>query len=178
MNNYSSGFSLFELLIAISIATILSVMAAPAIGTWLDAARSESAQQQIYAMATEARTVALNRRQRVIVCHLEIDDTCSDTFSFPATTFVDQNGSRDFDAGETVRVTHIELSPATIELSDTSVGAADFLSFVGEDGTADAKSLCYTDQRSANNFSLVISSQGRLRITDNVDNCATNASTP
>lgn len=61
--NLSSGFSLLELVIVLAILSILSGVAAPALGAWLQDNRLESNAQKILGVVRLARTEAITRNE-------------------------------------------------------------------------------------------------------------------
>jgi len=63
-----SGVTIVELLIVIVIASILTAVAAPSFGTFIDSARQKSAVSELVSDLNRARVEAIKRNSRVLVC--------------------------------------------------------------------------------------------------------------
>ena len=63
-----TGFTLIELLVVIGIAAILATVAAPSMVSLLDSVRLSSATNLLYGDLNRARSDAIKRNQRVLVC--------------------------------------------------------------------------------------------------------------
>lgn len=159
---WAKGFSLVELMIALSIAAILSAIAVPGLSNWLDAARAKSVRQQFYGIAAEARSIALKQAQTITICSLE-DDKCQSQFVPPISLFTDSNRNAILDSDErVVRVLNIEL-PKKIKLTWNRYG---YMRFWPSGGTgALTGSLSYCDETNADHdFRIVVARTGRLRV--------------
>lgn len=97
-----NGFTLIELMVTLSIAAILAVVAAPSLSSFLDNGRSFRGANTISSAMRYARAEALNMQSPVIVCGWDASkDDCSgsDNWQSGVGVFVDnnRNGSRDAD---------------------------------------------------------------------------------
>jgi type IV fimbrial biogenesis protein FimT len=63
-----TGFSLVELLVAIGIAAVLATVAAPSMVSLLDSVRLSSTTNLLYGDLNRARSDAIKRNQRVLIC--------------------------------------------------------------------------------------------------------------
>ena len=165
----AKGFSLIELMAVIAISSILLAMAAPAISSWIDSARAKAVRQQFYALASEARSIALKESQTITICHL-IDQKCQPEFAVPLSLFADNNRNAILDEDERlIRVMHMEL-PDKISIS---WNRSSYMRFWPSGGTgALTGSLSYCDAQSPDNdFRIVIARTGRLRIDETETRC-------
>ncbi len=101
------GFSLIELLIAISIAAILLVMAIPSFTSFLNANRVSSQANELLATFQIARIESIRRGTRVVVCGSSNASTATPSCSSGASwngwiAFVDTNKDNAFGATETL----------------------------------------------------------------------------
>jgi type IV fimbrial biogenesis protein FimT len=99
------GFSLIELLIAISIAAILLVMAAPSFTSFLNANRVTSQANELLATFQIARIESIRRGVSVVVCGSSNANSAAPSCSGSSTwggwiAFVDTDRDNVFDTGE------------------------------------------------------------------------------
>lgn len=159
----AKGFTLFDLIISLLILAILTSIAIPALGSWVESSRSNATRQQLQGFISLARSYALNASSVVTLCHIEKGGKCAKEFDLPLSQFVDTD--RDAQLGgdeEVLKVLHIDM-PEDIELSWNREG---FLRFWPSGGTgALTGSLSYCSELSdENEFRIVIARTGRTRI--------------
>lgn len=111
------GFSLFELLVVMSIIAILSAIALPNYLSWRNRAMVDSAAFNIRADLQRAKLEAMKQGQNVYV------DFSSDGYRI----FRDINNNRQFDEGEFVFSR--ELEGITVDMNKTSFGGGNKFSF-------------------------------------------------
>jgi type IV fimbrial biogenesis protein FimT len=66
--SHPKGFSLIEMLVAIAIAAVLAALAVPSFSSFVDSARLSSATNALYGDLNRARSEAIKRNRRVLVC--------------------------------------------------------------------------------------------------------------
>jgi prepilin-type N-terminal cleavage/methylation domain-containing protein len=116
--NKDSGFSLFELLTAIAIFSILAAIAVPNFIDWRNNAQLSRAARDVYSIFQKAKLEAVRRNM-----------TCTITFSAnDYTVYVDSNQSLTLDGGEEVIRSRNWSEYPGVSL-DTSAGGGDGLSF-------------------------------------------------
>lgn len=96
MKNRPNGFTLIEMLVVVAIAAILASLAVPSFRTMLVKRSTQSAADTLVSDMRYARTQALQRSTRVVMCSLAINSTsaCSGTTASWANgwlIFVDKN---------------------------------------------------------------------------------------
>lgn len=94
------GFTLVELLIVIAIAAILASLATPSFTALLNDTRQGSAQSQLLADLNRARSEAIKRNARVLLCNTADGATCSVLTNWSTGWLVcfDADGNNDCDA--------------------------------------------------------------------------------
>lgn len=75
MRQRNRGFTIIELLVAISVVAVLTSMAAPAMGSFVTSVRLSSASNQLFGDFNLARAEAIKRNRRVLVCPSNSDGT-------------------------------------------------------------------------------------------------------
>jgi type IV fimbrial biogenesis protein FimT len=117
--NKNSGFSLFELLTAIAIISILAAIAVPNFISWRNNSQLSRAARDVYSSFQKAKLEAIRRNM-----------TCTITFTTnDYMIYVDSNQSLSLDGGEEV-IRSRNLSEYPGVSLDTSQGGGDGLSFV------------------------------------------------
>ena len=133
----ATGFSLVELLVAIAIISVLVMLAAPEVGNIIKGSRLRSASSDLMVDLMLARSEALKRGARVVVCsssngtgcRAEADmggDQGSDSFKWEIgwLIFVDSNSNGSVDTGETIlKVSESLASGLRLTLSKVGGGA-------------------------------------------------------
>lgn len=102
-----SGFTLIEVLVVVAIAAILASMAVPSFRTMLVKRSVQSAAETLVSDMRFARTEALTRSARVVICSLAANSTSacagsSGSWQNGWIVFVDMNSSGSLDAGDDV----------------------------------------------------------------------------
>ncbi|WP_187265540.1 GspH/FimT family pseudopilin [Reinekea thalattae] len=100
--NKQLGFSLLELLIAISILMLALSAALPSLSDFKHRIESDLERAHWLQLLNYARAIALNNQQRLILCPME-NNVCSSDTAQPWVLFTDPDKSKslDVDAGET-----------------------------------------------------------------------------
>ena len=166
------GFSLFDILLAMFVSMILSLIAVPSISDWLKSAKSKEVSRQLLNITAMARYQALTRSSVVTICHLE-DNRCAGQLAFPLSVFEDGNRNAAFDPQEDLIR---ELDIALSESVDINWNRRGYLRFWPSGGTgALTGSLSYCDAvAEQHNFRLVVARTGRTRIDRRETRCPSN----
>ena len=75
-NNKQAGFTLIELMIVVVIASVLATMAVPSFKEFMGRTRQSSAVSQLVSDLNRARSEAIKRNARVLVCVRDTDTAC------------------------------------------------------------------------------------------------------
>jgi len=125
---YSSGFTLIEMIVTVSIVAILASIAAPSFSSMLERSRATAQANEMVSALLLARSEALKRRNNVTVCTSIDQTTCAGNgeqdFSNGWIVFVDCNKDRVVDTsagnGITVNCGNVDAS-GNIVLEDETV---------------------------------------------------------
>jgi type IV fimbrial biogenesis protein FimT len=165
------GFTLVELMVAVSIAVVLLTVAIPGFQSLVLNARRTALANDFVLALTYAKSEAVKRGVRVTVCSRATDATCADSTNWDTgwLVFVDNNGDGIVDGGDTV----LQVFPALPGGSTLRAGArerATFQSTGFSPGFNDTFRLC--DVRgTAEGRGIVLSPQGRVRTEAGTASC-------
>lgn len=168
----SVGLTLVELMVVVALVGALSFLAVPAMGSAMSAARLSAATNALFSSFVLARSEAIKRKSRAVVCksHDGLVCTTSGGWEQGWIVFQDINNNAAADVGEAVLAQHsalpgeIRVSGNFSDLSYTPGG-----SVVALGGTLTG---CYAASTSNPARQIVISKTGRPRIVrTTVPNC-------
>lgn len=129
---FSSGFTLVELMVTLSILAILSTLAAPSFLQTIASSRLTSATNDLYASLVQARADAVRQGKRVTVCVSSNGSSCDAgtvTWSLGWISFTDtvRSSAPSVDTGETVSYVVQPLHSSLV--SRGNAGASNYVSF-------------------------------------------------
>lgn len=166
-----SGLTLIEMLVVVSIAVTLQSWAAPAFRDLVGSFRTRTATGNLYAGLMVARSEAIKRRSRTVLCKSADGASCSTsgTWSQGWLVFHDSNNNGTVDNGESV-ILHEGTLPSSMRVSGnssvssyvsyTSAGSTAYISGAFQAGTF---TICSQSTSAAEMRQIVISSSGRPR---------------
>ena len=125
-----SGWTLIELLIALSIATILLLIAAPSFQRLIAKQRIDAAARDLFAAITLTRAEAIRRDERVDLMPLDGSDWHSGWI-----IFVDANNNHAPDADEKIIHTHPPLAQRLAVTSHLHDKSAPYIAYTGNGPT-------------------------------------------
>ncbi len=160
MRHSQRGYTLAEALISGLIIVTLTSIAIPC-HSWIQQQRLKSSKSQLQQLTLHARSYALQNNERVTLCHLAIDQRCSNLWSPQLSLFSDPNGNRRLDHDERL-ITFSNLG--AVSLQWRGMAPANSLHFNGSGHTFVSNgtfSLCLPGQETL--YKLVLNRQGRLR---------------
>jgi type IV fimbrial biogenesis protein FimT len=172
----SAAFTLIEMVIAIAIAGLLTVMGVPAFHEWLGAYQLANHAKHLAETMTRARTEAVHRGHRVNLCKSVDRLRCADHGSWDAgfVMFVDINRNGTIDSDEQLLEVEghappgIEVSanhPVADYISYTGLGQARMLNGALQMGTL---VVCRPGLRALH---VVLANTGRVRVERTSDRC-------
>ncbi len=136
------GFTLIELLVTITILAVLAMVGVPSMTGIMDSTRLSSASNVFFSHLHLARSEAIKRNSRVVLCKSADAVSCASSGGWEQgwLVFHDANNNSALDSGETV----IERAPplaGNLRLTGNS-NVARYVSFVSTGATIQAGTLC------------------------------------
>lgn len=101
-NTNIKGFTLLELIVSISITSILVAIAAPNFNEFIIKMRVNNEISTLHRMLLITRNIAINSGQKTILCPLENNLQCTTNWQNKLSVFIDTNNNKLFDANEKV----------------------------------------------------------------------------
>ncbi len=161
------GVTLVELLVTLTVLTIIVAFAVPAAQDWLREARLDTGARALVATFQEARSEAVGRQQGVTLATVEGGlDWGGDVELY---TDADTSGNTAFDAGEDTLILTMPAVGEGLRVTG-DISAEDYISFrangmLNEGGNTVSISLCDTERRSPGH-NIEINRAGRVRLTE------------
>ncbi|HLT04334.1 MAG TPA: GspH/FimT family pseudopilin [Pseudomonas sp.] len=165
------AFTLMELMIGLAIIAIVIGLAAPSMAQLHRGQQLGGYQAELMRLVQQSRHHALVNRSRVTVCALDGQGRCVGLTAGVLSSFVDANGNRALDAGETL----LQTLPVPGQLRTHWAGTLPLhsLHFAAQGTTYLSNgtfTLCHPAE-SARHARLVISRQGRVRAERHAQPC-------
>lgn len=102
LNSYVKGFTLIELMVSVSITSILVAIAAPSFSDFIVKMRVDNEISQLHRMLLITRNTAINNGQKTIICPLDNNFQCTSQWQNELSVFIDLNDNKLFDITEKV----------------------------------------------------------------------------
>lgn len=96
----SKGFTLFEVLIGISILGIITAVALPNLSEFLVKMRVDNQISQLQRLLLMTRNAAINAEQNVTICPLNGSNVCTNDWTQDITVFIDVDGDGSFETSD------------------------------------------------------------------------------
>lgn len=117
----ASGFTLIELLITTTLLVIIATIAVPSFSELIDDMRNRQAGRELFSLMNYARSMAVTRRQRVIVCGSSDGRFCDGNWNGIIIVFADTNNNRRRDGDDPL----LRASNNMPKQSQLSIGSLD-----------------------------------------------------
>lgn len=168
----SHGFTLIELLLAVGVLTLTQAWLVPALGEMLDSTRVNSAAQALSESLMRARSEAIKRNGRVVVCKSSAGSSCEAGVGWEQgwIVFHDTNNNAERDSDEAILYREVALG-ASLRLSGNTP-VRDYVSYTPygrtkmSTGAFQAGTFTVCTRRGKSEFArqVVISAGGRARV--------------
>jgi type IV fimbrial biogenesis protein FimT len=169
--SWDCGFALLELLVVLALVAVLQMLAVPAMSAAVDAVRLTSSTQSFFASLQLARSEAIKRNARVVVCKSDAGQRCVLTGGWEQgwIVFHDLNNNAQLDAGESIL--QRESAPGGMLRLTGNAQVASYVSYTPTgttsttSGAFQAGTFTVCRQAAGKNEArqIVISSAGRVR---------------
>ena len=167
----SAGFTLIELMVVVALVAILQTLAAPAFSSMVNSMRLSTAVNSLFSSLLLARSEAIKRNARAVVCKSVTGDACVTSGGWEQgwIVFHDANNNAAVDAGEVLLLRQQALpssirftgnAPVASYVSYTPMGTTSYTSGAFQAGTL---TVCGASASAVEARQIVISSAGRPR---------------
>lgn len=158
------GFTLTELLITLAIAGILAMIGAPAMGSLLARTRDASVETSIADTLRHARTAAIMRNTRVLVCPSPDGRRCQSGDDWQHGWIIAQDADHDGqpDAGAQIIATQAAVPGGTRVVTSAGRGQIAFQPSGSAGGSNVTFTICHIRDRGGR--SIVVANSGRVRL--------------
>ena len=101
-NSMFKGFTLIELMVSVSVTSILTAIAVPNFSDFIVRMRVDNEISQLHRILLITRNAAINSGNKAIICPLDATFQCTDQWHKELSVFIDVNDNKQFDANEKV----------------------------------------------------------------------------
>jgi len=169
---HASGFTLLELLVAVTASLVLLLVAAPSMSAAINSMKLTSASNDLVSHMYLARSEAIKRNGRVVLCKSSNGSTCASSGGWEQgwIVFHDTNNNGIIDGGELV-IARRQALPAALRLTGNQ-NVAKYVSFeptgstklVGGGFQAGTLTLCRQSAASNEARQIILNAVGRPRV--------------
>jgi type IV fimbrial biogenesis protein FimT len=124
----ATGFTLFELLITLTIVAVLSSLAIPSFSQFREKRVADTTIARVAQAVTAARSSAINHNSLVTLCRSQNAEVCGGSWEQGMLIFTDENGDRELN-GEDRVVRYLSFPEAEGSLSWRAFGRRQYIQF-------------------------------------------------
>ncbi len=104
------GFTLIELMVSVSVTSILTAIAVPNFGDFIVKLRVDNEISQLQRILLITRNAAINSGYKTILCPLDVNSHCTNQWHEELSAFVDVNGNKKFDSDDNEKLLSIRAA--------------------------------------------------------------------
>lgn len=175
------GLTLIELMFVLALAAVMFLIGAPSLSRIVDSIRLTGGANSLFAGMIRARSEAIARRSRVVLCKSSTGSHCANTGGWEQgwIIFHDANDNAAVDSGELILLREEPLHPRLRLIGNTPV--ANYISYTPEGSTrytsgafqSGTFTVCIQSDSTVEGRSIVVYKSGRPRVSKTVVNsCA------
>lgn len=160
-----SGFTLIELIVALTIVAIIVGAGIPSLSILLANSKADNGYRQLFTLLQFARSQSVFYRQQVVICPSTNQKNCNKNWQNELIVFVDSNRNKKYDAEDILLQTY-EKAEDNIKRIVTAFGSTKHLSFNydGSSGSQNGRlTYCVTSGKETYARQIIISKTGRAR---------------
>lgn len=163
-NRKERGVTLIELLIALTILSIVSGVAIPSWAAFVERNKHREIVQSYHQTFEYARWMAASTKQLVTVCPLDEDSTCTDNWSLPVSIFPDADNDKKPDADQVWRRLDPPSAPYSVKSRTANRGYLQFSPSGMIHGASGGLVLCPSESGAGRKITyMAVNKGGRFR---------------
>ncbi len=173
MNN--KGFTLLELMVAITIFSILVSIAVPSFNSVIESNRVQTQADKFFTTISTARSEAIKRNGTVTICKSNTLTSCASTGDWTSgwIIFADADSDGTVDSGETILKKFDEVSGGVTYAASSNVDTNITFRPTGEITTGSGRLvICGREQTVSTGYEISLTAAGRPRKTKGVSACS------
>jgi len=170
----SKGFTLIELMVTLSILSILMGYGLPSLKSFTSKQKLETERNRLMVDMSFARNYAVHNQTFVVICPSTSGKACDASSNWHKgwVVFADQNKDRDIDNNDIVlRYENLPMDQITA-LSSLSRGKIRFNTIGHSPGTNVSIQFCSTNDKHSQPIQLVINNGGRIKQSKSTKDCS------
>jgi type IV fimbrial biogenesis protein FimT len=167
---YIRGFTLIELIVSLSVTSILAAIAVPNFSDFIIKMRVDNEISKLHRMLLITRNAAINSGQKAIICPLNNSFECTDQWQKKLSVFVDVNDNKKFDNNEKVIRIRAEINTGDKLVYGKSRNKITFKPTGQLSGLANGTFRYCPPSNKNNSRGIVVARSGRLYQSSDIDN--------
>ena len=164
------GFTLIELMVSVSVTSILALIAVPNFSDFIIKMRVDSEISKLHRMLLITRNAAINSGQKAIICPLDESFQCTDQWQNELSVFVDANDNKKFDTNEKIISVREQINTSDKLLYGKSRNKITFKPTGQLSGLANGTFRYCPSIHKSNSRGIVVARSGRLYQSSDLDN--------
>lgn len=185
--NRQRGFTLTELMVGVSVMSILTVVGVPSMKDTIDNNQIATQSASLYKFMRFARSEAIKRRTSVVICKSSDGASCADSGDWNQgwLVFEDPNGNALVDQTEEILRSNRDMASMSVS-AKASEAIDDYVAFLSTgsaratDGSAQSGLLVMCDDRGFDDYAkaLRLAQSGQIRLAKAADTGANSCAPP
>jgi type IV fimbrial biogenesis protein FimT len=164
------GFTLIELMVSVSVTSILALIAVPNFSDFIIKMRVDNEISKLHRMLIMTRNAAINSGQKAIICPLDVSFQCTDQWQNELSVFVDENDNKKFDTNEKIISVREQINTSDKLLYGKSRNKITFKPTGHLSGLANGTFRYCPSTHKSNSRGIVVARSGRLYQSSDLDN--------
>ena len=169
-NTGFKGFTLIELIVSISITSILVAIAVPNFNEFIIKMRVDNEISKLHRMLLITRNAAINSGQKTIICPLDNSLQCTTQWQNELSVFVDVNNNKQFDANENIIRIRAEINIGDKLIYGKNRNKITFKPTGQLSGLANGTFRYCPQDHKKNSRGIVVARSGRVYQSSDIDN--------
>lgn len=164
------GFTLIELMVSVSITSILAAIAVPNFSNFIVKMRVDNEISQLHRMLLITRNTAINSGHKAIICPLDNSSQCTTQWQNKLSVFVDVNNNKLFDVNEKVIKVRAKITTGDALIYGKKRNKITFKPTGQLSGLANGTFRYCPQSHKHNSRGIVIARSGRVYQSSDIDN--------